>query len=91
MLKGTIIGHLGKDAEIKKGKNDKEFVKFSIASTEKKGDKEETTWVDVITGAVKLQPHLTKGKQVYVSGDMAVSSYNDKPQITISNPEIKLL
>lgn len=36
MLKGTIIGHLGQDAEIKKGKNEKEFVKFSVASTEKK-------------------------------------------------------
>lgn len=91
MLKGTIIGHLGQDAEIKKGKNEKEYVKFSVASTEKRGDKEETTWVDVISGMTKLHPHLTKGKQVYVSGSLSVSSYNDKPQVTFNNPDIVLL
>ena len=91
MFKATVIGHLGKDAEIRKGKNDKEFVKFSIASTEKRGENDETVWIDVISGMTKLQPHLTKGKQVYAAGNMSVSVYNEKPQLTLNNPDIQLL
>ena len=90
MLKMQIIGHCGADAEIKSS-NGKEFMKVSVASTEKRGDKEVTTWVDIISGLTKLQPHLTKGKQIYASGTPSFSSYNDKPQITLNNPEIQLL
>lgn len=93
MQKMTIIGHLGQDAEIRKGKNGNEFVKFSVASTvqKKNSDEKETLWVDVISGQTSLKEHLTKGKQVYVTGNVSISVYNDKPQVTISNPDIQLL
>ena len=64
MITLTIIGRCGQDAEIKKGKDDKEFMKVSLASTTRRGEKEETVWADVISSQVKLQPYIKKGKMM---------------------------
>lgn len=92
MINFTIVGRCGQDAELKKGKDEKEFLKVSLASTTRRGEKEETIWVDVISSQVKLQPYIKKGKLLGVSStNVSITSYNDKPQVTVYNPDIQLL
>lgn len=75
MILASIIGNLGKDAEIKKI-NEKEYLSFSVASTEKKGEQEVTTWISVLAGNnPNLLPYLKKGQQVFVSGRMSAGIY----------------
>ena len=92
MITMTIVGRCGQDAEIKKGKDNKEFMKISVASTTRRGENEETVWADVISSQTKLQPYLKKGKLIAVSSaNVSISSYNDKPQVTLYHPDIQLL
>lgn len=84
MLQATIIGYLGADAAIKQI-NDKDTLTFSVATTKKttntKGEKEDvTTWVSVsraMSAESKLGEYLKKGTQVYVSGSLSVSIYEN--------------
>jgi len=78
MILASIIGNLGKDAEIKKI-NEKEYLSFSVASTEKKGEQEVTTWISVLAGNnPNLLPYLKKGQQVFVSGRMSAGIYQSQ-------------
>jgi len=78
MILASIIGHLGKDAEIKKI-NEKEYLSFSVASTEKKSEQEVTTWISVLAGNnPNLLPYLKKGQQVFVSGRMSAGIYQSQ-------------
>lgn len=77
-------GRLGKDAELKDGKNG-QFIKFPVATDGIK--KDVTYWADVISSSpslVKLAPYLTKGKPVLITGDIRAEIYidrNQQPQI----------
>lgn len=76
-----IIGNLGADAQIKEigGKN---YIACRAASTAKRGQAEETTWVSVMYYANdKLLPYLKKGSQVYASGDVRISTYTNRDGI----------
>lgn len=78
MILASIIGNLGKDAEIKKI-NEKEYLSFSVASTEKKGEQEVTNWISVLAGNnPNLLPYLKKGQQVFVSGRMSAGIYQSQ-------------
>ena len=81
MLILSLIGNLGKDAETK-NINGKEYLSFSVASTEKKGEQEVTTWISVLVGNnPNLLPYLKKGQQVFVSGKMNASIYQSQNNI----------
>lgn len=86
MLEISVIGHIGKDAEVK-NKNGKDFVAFSVAHTEKQlVDKdsgeilrgEKTYWVSVATSQLNLAPYLVKGTQVFIRGRLSVNNYKDE-------------
>jgi len=80
MLKIEVIGNIGADARIVQN-NGAEFVSFSVAHSEKRNDKEITTWVSVTTQNTKLAQYLTKGTRVYVRGNVALRAYqNDQHQ-----------
>jgi len=75
MILATIIGNLGRDAEIKTI-NDKQYLSFSVASTEKNGEQETTTWVSVLaSNNPNLLPFLRKGQQVFVQGRLKAGIY----------------
>ena len=90
MFKATIIGNLGKDAEVKEY-NGKQFLSFTVAVTRKVKDQDQTTWISVTTRQVNLQAHLKKGKQVYVYGDQDNGVYDNRPDIKLYADEIQLL
>lgn len=78
MLQFTIIGNLGADAEVKEI-NGKKYSSFNVASTKKFGEKDETTWVSVLSFySEKLHQFLVKGQQVYVSGDGRLNVFTKK-------------
>lgn len=81
MRQGTFAGRLGRDSELKQLPSGKEVVNFVVAVDKGRGDNKETLWVDCsLFGerAAKLQPYLTKGKAVTVTGDIDVRVYLKK-------------
>lgn len=81
MIELQLIGHLGKDAEVKEIGNTK-VINFSVAVTERfknqKGELvENTTWVDVAKWGtnVTVAQYLKKGTQVYISGKPSARGY----------------
>lgn len=83
MLNAILIGHLGADA-VCKNANDKEFVTFRVAHTDKftnsQGQtQEQTTWVDcVLNGKPAVTPYLLKGTMVYVQGNISLRVYDSE-------------
>lgn len=77
MIRLEIIGHLGRDAEVKTV-GSTQLISFSMSHTEKYTDgagqkQERTTWVDCTKwvpqgGSTAVAQYLTKGAQVYVAG-----------------------
>jgi len=79
----TIIGHLGRDPEMKYTPDGQAVTTFSVASSRKyktaAGEqKEDTEWFNVSVWnklAEICNQYLTKGKQVYVEGRLKTRSY----------------
>src|SRR5690625_5275709 len=79
--KTQIIGHIGKDAEVKDFGNN-QVINFSVAVTKKWKNKNEeeqskTTWFEVAKWGnnVTLSNYLTKGTQVYVEGEIEADAF----------------
>ncbi|NNF01299.1 MAG: single-stranded DNA-binding protein [Bacteroidia bacterium] len=81
-----LIGHLGKDPEIKEFNEGKKLAKTSIATsdsyTNKDGDKvEETQWHNLVAWggiAEVFEKYLKKGSFIAVEGKLQQRSYEDK-------------
>lgn len=82
----TIVGHLGRDPELRYTPQGTAVANFSIATTEKRrgnGDDatESTTWFRVTVfgkQAEIAQQYLSKGRQVYVEGRLKLNEYTDR-------------
>jgi single-strand DNA-binding protein len=76
----SFVGHIGNDPELKKiGEND--LLELNVANNVGFGDRRSTNWFRCsIWGkrAVSLQPHLSKGKQVFVTGQLTLRDYTNK-------------
>lgn len=70
MFIGTVVGRLGRDAEIKTSASGTTYAKFSVATDHGYGDKKVTTWVEVTVfgKSAEFAGKLAKGDQVAVSG-----------------------
>lgn len=96
MLQTILIGNLGADAVLKEI-NGKKFISFRVAHSERKQDK--VTWVSVLRYAENNQailPYLTKGTQVFVSGEISARAYQNHageivPDLSIMAEKIQLL
>lgn len=83
MLTLQSIGNLGRDAEVKTI-NDRQYLSFSVASTEKTKGEEQTTWLSVLYPYQEtLLPYLKKGQQVYVSGRLKAGIYQNQQSFGI--------
>ncbi len=91
-----IIGHLGRDPEIKYTADGTPVCTFSVATTERKKDKageyqDSTTWFRVTTWrrqAEVANQYLSKGKQVYIEGRLSLHEYQDKDGNTRTSLEV---
>lgn len=83
MLQINALINLGADAEVKTI-NDKQYISFRGASTEKRDGKDEVTWLSILTSYNdKLLPYLKKGQQVFVSGKLKASIYQNQQSVGI--------
>jgi len=86
MIKLQIIGHLGKDAEVREV-NGKKVISFNVAHSERFKDsagnlQSKTQWVSCSywTDSTGVLPYLIKGKLVYVEGTPSVDAYMSSAQ-----------
>lgn len=73
-----IIGHVGKDPEIKFLPNGNTVANFSVATTEKKNDEERTEWHNLVVFgklAEICQDYVRKGSLVYVEGSLRTNKW----------------
>lgn len=81
MITATVTGKLGRDPEIRQTKSGKTMTRFSVASSQKKGEEYETTWVEVLCFnemADMCAEKLRKGDRVVVNGKMNLDKYEKK-------------
>lgn len=72
------IGNLGRDAEVK-SINDRQYLSFSVASTEKHNNEDQTTWLSILYPYQEaLMPYLKKGQQVFISGKLKAGIYQSQ-------------
>lgn len=78
----TIMGTIGRDAELKEVNDSFSVIRLSLAVSEKwkdkstGEDKEKTEWVPVeIHNRKGLAPHLTKGSRIMVRGQFTTRTY----------------
>jgi single stranded DNA-binding protein len=97
-----LIGNLGQDAEMREASTGNRYLSFGIATTKWNKDlkKEEPVWHNIHFWASKenqnsldkLEPFLTKGKQVFVKASLGY--YKNKEgvkMITITASKVELL
>jgi single-strand DNA-binding protein len=80
-----LIGHLGKDPEVRYTADQTPVANFSLATTEvynRNGERvEQTEWHNIVAWrglAEVAQKYLHKGKQVFIEGKIRTRSYDDK-------------
>ena len=80
----TIIGHLGGDPAMKFTPDGKAVANFSVATSRKYKDTDETTWFRVSTWdkqAEACNQYLRKGSKVFVSGRLACDKATGGPRV----------
>lgn len=87
----TIIGHAGKDPELKYSANGDAICSVSVAVTQKSGREENTTWVRCTAFkkmAETITEYLKKGDPVMFAGTFKVSTWKDKEGNEKQTPEL---
>jgi single-strand DNA-binding protein len=93
----TLIGNLGRDAEMRYTPSGAAVATLNLATTETWKDKagakqERTEWHRVVVWgktAEATAEYLTKGKQVYVEGRLQTRKWDDKEGVTRYTTEIR--
>ena len=68
-----LVGHVGRDAEIRTTSNGKNVMTFSLAT-----GKEHTDWHEVVSFNPPDWLEVKKGDLVYVEGRLSYSNWTDK-------------
>lgn len=80
--KDGIVGDMefkvGKDIDMKKGKNGKAFLMFSAFSAEKIGEEFAFTWVRFVRFSEKKEEWLKSKAAIEAKGELEISVYNDR-------------
>lgn len=94
----TILGNVGQDPKIISTKNGAEMATFSVATTRQwKNDsgelQKETQWhrcvvFDNLTKVVK--EYVTKGKPLYIKGEMRYGEYQNDEGNTVKTADIRV-
>jgi len=95
--KVILLGHLGKDPEVRHLESGATVANFSIATTESYKDRntgerrEQTEWHNVVLWrglAEVAEKYLKKGSQVYIEGKIRTRSWEDKEGNTRYTTEV---
>ena len=89
----TIVGHLGRDAELKYTDKGDPVVSFSMAVNQKSGGAETVAWYRCSMFGKRgeaVKQYLTKGKAVMVLGGLSVREWTDKEGAAKTSVEIRV-
>jgi single-stranded DNA-binding protein len=75
-LRIDLIGNLVADAEVRTGKDGKEFISFRVAVNEYHGEEKRATYYDVSCRMTEATKNLKCGNLVFASGLFSVSTVN---------------
>ena len=78
MNKVTLIGHLGRDPEMRYTPAGQAVTSFSVATSYGQGDKKETQWFNCSAWEKQAElcnQYLQKGSQVYIEGRIKSREY----------------
>ena len=90
--KAILVGHVGKDPDIRSTSSGETIASFSLATNSGYGEKKTTDWHNVSVfgkSADFVRDYVKKGAQVYVEGSIRNRSYVDKNGIKKYVTEIK--
>lgn len=93
MLKVTLAGRVGKDAEARSTQDGTDICSFSVACDIGWGDNKRTLWVDVAKfgkGAKGLADYVKKGDPITVVGDLSTREHDGKTYLNCRADEIAL-
>ena len=84
--KVILVGHLGKDPDVRFTNTGSAVANFSLATSEVWNDRdgkrqERTEWHNIVVWGKQAEScgqYLAKGRQVYVEGSIRTRSYDDK-------------
>lgn len=85
MKRLDIIGHLGRNAEVRTANNGELVANFSVAVSFGKGEQKQTDWFScALWGkrAEALSQYLTTGTKVFVSGKPQLRTYQKRDNTT---------
>jgi single-strand DNA-binding protein len=74
----SFVGHIGKAPESRKTASGVSVINFSVAENDFRNGEQHTNWFEVIAFngfADSLATRLTKGSQVFVSGNLRVEDF----------------
>lgn len=79
--KVIVMGHLGRDPELRNTQSGKSVANFSMAASEKFGEREHTEWFNIVVWdkqAENCAKYLTKGRAALVEGRLQTRTWEDK-------------
>lgn len=83
-----VIGNIGREPEIKRTSDGKEIITFSVAVS---NGENSTLWFNVVARNVaKVMQYLSKGRQIFVQGDLSLKLYNGQIDCTIFADKVQL-
>lgn len=99
MLKATICGNIGKDAEVKQFDNGRSVISFDVCHTEKftnaQGVKtERSTWVRCNlwreSSKTAIAQYIRKGEKILVIGQPSARAWTDKEGKAMASLEVQV-
>lgn len=79
--KYEVMGHLGRDPEVRYTQSGKAVVSFSVATSKRYGETQYTTWHNIKAWgdlAEWVGANLSKGSLVYIIGEMTMNEWTTK-------------
>ena len=89
----TLIGHLGRDAEVKFLANGTPVTRFSIAVTTGINDKKVTTWYNASAFGeryAKIAQYMTKGRPVTIVGEPSAREWKSDNGVSHKDIEVRI-
>lgn len=89
----VIAGRLGKDAELRRTQDGTAVLNFTVAVDDGYGERKGTLWFDCSLFGKRgeaLEPHLSKGSAVAVSGDLGKREHDGKTYLTVRVSELTM-
>jgi single stranded DNA-binding protein (ssb) len=79
--KAILLGHLGRDPEMKISQSGTSVCRFSLAVSEKYNNQQQTEWFNCVSFgklAEIVDQYLSKGSQAYIEGRIQTRKYQAK-------------